>query len=268
MARWAQQHVEWCRLRNLRPATIYARHRAIVRLARALGHDPADATADQLDAWYSALDLQPESRATELAHVRGLYRWAILTGHRTDDPTGRLIRPRLRRPLPRPIDELELARAIAAATGRVRLMLVLAAYAGLRAGEIAALRHHDVYDSPDGPVLLVVDGKSVDQRVVPLHPFVVTELPAATGWYFARRDGRPGHIPAHLVSQLANRHLHGLGIESTLHKLRHRFATELYRHSLDLRMTQDLLGHRSPVTTARYAAWSPGNARSAVAALT
>ena len=41
-----------------------------------------------------------------------------------------------------------------------------------------------------------------------------------------------------------------------MHTLRHWFATYLYRGTLDVRLTQDLLGHSSPTTTALYADWT------------
>jgi site-specific recombinase XerD len=40
----------------------------------------------------------------------------------------------------------------------------------------------------------------------------------------------------------------------TAHQLRHRFATAAYAHQRDLRAVQELLGHASPATTARYTA--------------
>ncbi len=64
--------------------------------------------------------------------------------------------------------------------------------------------------------------------------------------------------PVFHVSQ----HLRQLGIR-VCHSLRHRFATQLYQRSGgDLRMTQDMLGHASPATTAIYAAWDPSRAAS------
>jgi site-specific recombinase XerC len=39
------------------------------------------------------------------------------------------------------------------------------------------------------------------------------------------------------------------GIDVTMHQLRHRAGTILYRTSKDLRMVQEFLGHRSVVTT-------------------
>jgi integrase len=38
----------------------------------------------------------------------------------------------------------------------------------------------------------------------------------------------------------------------TCHSLRHRFATCAYRATKDIRAVQELLGHSSPTTTAKY----------------
>ena len=55
--------------------------------------------------------------------------------------------------------------------------------------------------------------------------------------------------------------------DATLHQLRHAFATEVYRASRDLRLTQELMGHAHPNTTAIYAAYSPGDAAGVVEGL-
>ncbi len=54
------------------------------------------------------------------------------------------------------------------------------------------------------------------------------------------------------ASSLAAAHLHGLGQPHTLHTLRHRFGTRLYALSRDIRLTQELMGHQNPATTALY----------------
>jgi len=54
----------------------------------------------------------------------------------------------------------------------------------------------------------------------------------------------------------------------TCHSLRHAFATEVYRESgNDLRLVQELLGHASPRTTARYVLVDDDAARTVVRGL-
>jgi integrase/recombinase XerC len=263
-----RRHLDAETRRNLRPATVAQRRRALRRLRRALDVEILDVDGNDLAAWFDALTMAPEGRATELSHVRAFYRWAHLEGLIDADPTLRLVRPRLQRPLPRPIGDAELAQALDGAPDRVRPWLYLAAYAGLRASEIAGLRRQDVKNEAVPPVLIVGDGKGGKQRVVPLAPTLIDALREAKmpprGPLFPRHDGQPGPLPGHLVSHHANRYLHGLGIADTLHSLRHFFGTEMYRESQDLRVTQEVMGHASPLSTAGYAAWSPAKAATAV----
>ena len=124
------------------------------------------------------------------------------------------------------------------------------------------------------PVLIVAAGATkghARERAVPLSGFVITELHRArmpaSGWVFRRMDGRAGPCTPGLISHYANIHLHECGIDATLHSLRHRYGTQIYRGTRDLRLTQDLLGHSSPVVTAGYAAYDRPSAHAAVDAL-
>lgn len=58
-----------------------------------------------------------------------------------------------------------------------------------------------------------------------------------------------------------------VGIADSFHATRHRFCTQIYRVSGDLRLTQHLAGHSSPATTSQYVAWSDPEAVGALAAL-
>lgn len=144
-------------------------------------------------------------------------------------------------------------------------VLTLAAYAGLRAAEIAQLCWSDL--DVDHGLLLVTDGKGGKQRTVPLHPAILAALQQLgqqrRGPVLVRRDGRSGHWTHSVVSKYANTYLHALGFSDTLHSLRHRYGTAVYFASHDLRLTQELMGHASPVTTAGYTAWD----RSAASAI-
>lgn len=269
------EHLRYLRLLGRSEGTIYARSRILVRLAAALRPVPlAAAGVPELYAWRAALTVCDASVGAYMSHVRDFYAWLAQEGYRPDDPAPAIPVPPQPRCLPRPISTEDLACAIAAAPPRIRPWLVLAAWCGLRAKELALLRREAVLDTADPPALIVAidatKGRRAE-RVVPLHPFALAELQAmpmpARGWVFTRRDGRPGPNRPWLVSHEANIFLHELGLTATLHQLRHWFATEAYRASRDLRVVQELLGHASPQTTAGYAAISRAGAAAAVAAL-
>jgi site-specific recombinase XerD len=257
-------HIDHLRRRNLRASTITQRRYALRRLERFTGRDAIHATSEEIVAFLARLEV-PESRATELSHLRAFFKWALLEGHRDDDPTVRVERPRLHRRLPRPMPEEDLARALLIATDRVRVWMHLACYAGLRAFEIARLRAEGVLLHQEPP-LLVFEAKGGKMRSVPVHPLLLPELLGLpkVGWCFPRRDGRVGPVPAHVVSHSCNQFLHDLGIEHTLHTLRHYFATTIYRATGDLRVTQELLGHETPITTQQYTYVNPAAAVEAV----
>jgi integrase/recombinase XerC len=266
-----REHLRQLELRNLRAGTIRQRRYAIRRLADHLGSvSLLDATPEHL-ADYLGRPLSPEGRATEISHLRQFYRWCEEQGYVGVSPAGHLRRPRLPRRLPRPIEPDDLRHALREADDRVRPWLYLAAYAGLRCCEIAGLRREDVLLHHDPPMLLVVDGKGAKQRLVPIAAELEAEIRRwdlpRSGWLFGRRDGGPGPVPAHRVSQLANRHLKACGIDASIHQLRHLFGTVLYRRTRDLRLVQEVLGHANPNTTAGYAAWSPTDAADAISGL-
>lgn len=254
------EHVEWMRHRRLSEETVRLR-KVVLGLVGDVCRKPLLAcTEADLQVWEHALAVGDSSRATYTAQVHAFYTWATATKRLTCNPSAELVPPRLPRRQPRPISEPDLALALTTAPSRVAPWLELAAFAGFRAAEVARLERADVHDELPDPVLLV-QGKGRRERVVPMAPRVwdallVHGLPR-TGWVFPRLDGEPGPMTPGLVSKLASEHLRSLGIDGTLHALRHFYGTELYRASgNDIRLTQDLLGHASPVTTSVYAGWS------------
>lgn len=259
-----ERHLAACERRGLRPTTLSTRRSVLMRLAARYG--PLDQLdGDDLADWWDHHTSAPAARNVDLSHVRSFYRWLQRTGGRSDDPTVNLDRARTQRRLPRPISETDLEHAIRLADGRVAAWLTLAAFAGFRACEIAGLRGEDI--DFDRQVLFVADGKGGHQRTVPMHPRVVDVLAGApdAGPVWTNRSGRP--ITPNLVSVVACGHLRACGVDATLHQLRHRFGTRVYAVSHDLRVTQELLGHASPTTTAGYVAWSEAAGTAAVAAL-
>lgn len=260
-------HLVHLRRRNLSPDTIEQRRYCIERTVAGLGPVSIfDATADQLAAIIDRRDLTAKSQYGWISHLHMFYAWAIREELTTTDPTVKLDRPRLPRYCPRPISDADLHLAITSADGTVRAWLTLAAYAGMRCAEIGQLEASDVMID-DG--LIRVFGKGRRERIIPLHPSIVAELRKIdmpkSGPIWRNTQDNP-YRPCR-VSQILCAHLKACGIDATAHQLRHWFGSRLYRGTCDLRLTQEVMGHSSPTTTAVYAAFSQRKAREAVAAL-
>lgn len=270
MGSMIEDHLSWCARRELRPAYLAEMRRTLVRVEALVG-PLEDATEDDIEAWWTSLAERKKpvgagARIAYAAHLSSFYRWLIYERLRDDDPTARLIRPRTHRRIPRPIGDASLDRAISAAGQPIRTWLALAAYMGFRACEIAPLCREDIRG--DLGVIIIRDGKGGKQRTVNLHPEVakLLEHGPKSGPLFRAR-GTERALTANAVSQRANRYLHDLDIPETLHQLRHWFGTNLYRNTGDLRLTQEMMGHSSPTTTAGYAQWDQQKAAAAIASL-
>jgi integrase/recombinase XerC len=268
-----ERHLHWMALKGRSVTTITARRLALGRLAAALPVPLLEALPEHLYDWRSGLGLADRTVAQYCSHARQFYAWAADNDLIAGNPASALPVPRPPRALPRPIAEDDLMAALAAAPLRIRPWLVLAAWCGLRAKEIAFLRRDAIMDTARPPVLIVASDatKGRRERVIPLSVFVLAELRAAnlpnSGWAFRRHDGARGPNAPWLVSHLASEFLHSCGIPATLHQLRHRFGTMAYRAQRDLLAVQDLMGHQDPVSTAGYAAFDRPEARAAVEAI-
>lgn len=267
----------WQAKRNLSANTIRGRRFRLASFARYLqdqGKGLLDAETDDVEGWMDSLGgdrgLSPQTRHGYTRQIAAFYHWAQRSRLIVDDPTEEVVRPRLPRGLPRPMDPAELMRAIDAADDRRAAMLALAGFAGFRCIEIAGLQVEDV--DWRAHRLLIVHGKGGKERVVPMHPEVEVRLrrvAPAHGYVFHKiHPVGPEPIKADTVSSMLSKFLRfECGIDASAHNGRHLFLTSVYECSLDIRVTQELAGHSSPTTTARYAAWSSARGTEAVAAL-
>lgn len=246
-------HLDW--LRRVTESADTLKHRCDVlrRVDRSLPVPLHEATAEQLDQWQAGLRISRSAVATYTSHVRGFFTWLQDSGRRDDNPAAKLPQPRIQQRLPRPIPERHLKLAFRVATGDMTVWLALAGWCGLRAGEIARLRSDDVLDEDDG-MLLHVHGKGGRERVVPVPADVAPLVRRARRPGVLFRRPRGGPATSGYISQTAGTFLRGVGLPYTLHQLRHRFGTEFYRISKDIRQTQELMGHSTPATTSLYVA--------------
>jgi integrase/recombinase XerC len=260
-------HLDWLRMRNLSPRYVDMRSFTIRRVARHLGADPVDVTAAELLEWERTRQVSAGTLAGEVTQVVEYCGWAVREGIIAVDPSTRLVMPKLPRRLPRPAVEADLLRAIGDAPRVVRLCLVLAGFEGLRACELANLDRVDVFDRDDPPSVRL-RGKGDKERIIPLGRMVLDELRRyglpVYGPVFERGDGQHGHNTGSRISQIVSEYLRDNRFTFTLHQARHRFATQLYRQTLDIRMLQELMGHTNPGTTALYAAVNVARSASAV----
>lgn len=256
-------HLRWCTARGLRPNTIAAKRGALDRFARAVSPTlPQDASPIEVQKWYETVGGFAQHRNCELSHVRQFFLYLMREGYRADDPTIRLMAPKIRRRLPRPIGDGDLRKALLIAPEPIRSWILFGALAGLRSCEIAPLHRHDVMTDLRTPMLYVREGKGGRDRTVPLHP-ALTELDLPHHGYLWELDG--GVYKAKQVVQRINTFFRSAGIHATGHQLRHYFCTKYYEASdYDLRSTQEVMGHLDPSHTAVYTAWSMDRAAVAI----
>jgi len=270
-------HLAWLKYLNRQPSSIAKRGWTLRHLEHIAGRPLLEVDAPALALFVNRPSLGTEARASAVSHVRGFFKWAVEEELLDVDPSARLRRPKRDRRLPRPMDDEHARDALNAAPDPIRQWLYLAAYAGLRACEIAQVRGQDFFLQQSPPILIIRESKGGDPSVVPIGKPLRTiahELALHDGWCFPRGDGDParidydGHVTANQVSRRANRFLHELGVIETLHQLRHWYGSQAYRATgRDLRATQELMRHKSPVSTAIYTFVDMGEAALALDAL-
>lgn len=244
--------------------TIETRCEHMRRFARQTGAGaPGMVSRGRVETWAGSHEWARETRRSIYASLRGFYAWAMETGRVVADPTAALPSIMAGPAAPRPAPEVVYRAALAGADARQHVILRLAGEAGLRRAEIAGIRGRDLVRDLGGWTL-IVHGKGDRTRFVPLTDSLAGEVRRTLGggrWLLPSPAG--GHLTARHVGKIASRALPG---GTTLHMLRHRFATVVNRSTGDLLAVQRLLGHASVATTQRYVAVDANALRAAAGA--
>jgi len=220
------------------------------------------------------------SVARRLASLRSFFRFAQREGLVTHNPAKALRNPRPERKLPHFLSTDEIGRLLEAPPAddelglRDRAILETMYSAGLRVSEVVGVNDSDL-DFSGG--LVRVRGKGRRERLSPLGSHAAKALrrwlrvrrlssrepqgPQAP--VFLNRFGR--RITTRSVARMLEKHLQlsGLDTRTTPHSLRHSFATHLLDRGADIRSVQELLGHKSLVTTQIYTHVSTAGLRAA-----
>lgn len=231
------------------------------------GREVDEVTRADLVAWLTQHEWARETMRSHRATVRKFYGWLYGSGQITLDPAHTLPTIKPSPPIPRPVPEDAYEFALVIATKRERLMLRLAAEAGLRRGEVCKVHTNDmVQDLGDGSGpgwSLIVHGKGDRVRIVPLKASLADELRQPVAGYLF-----PGRIDGHLSPAYVGKRISALLPEGfSMHKLRTRFGTRAYQVSRDIFAVQHLLGHATPTTTMAYVVPPRDAARAAVEAI-
>jgi integrase/recombinase XerC len=275
--------------RNASDLTIKSYREDLTALLEFLGGEsgtlprPADITPLDLRQYVSALHeagYAKSSVARHLATLRSFFRFAQREGLTEQNPAKPLRNPRPERKLPHFLTTDEVAKLLDAPSSkqplglRDRAMLETMYSAGLRVSELVAVNDGDL-DLLAG--LVRVRGKGRRERLAPLGRFAVE---AIERWFGARaaaaRDQSPrpaflnrfgNRLTTRSVARMLEKYLKqtSLDMRTSPHTLRHSFATHLLDRGADIRSVQELLGHKSLVTTQIYTHVSTAGLREAYA---
>ncbi|MBL8872139.1 MAG: tyrosine recombinase XerC [Planctomycetaceae bacterium] len=240
---------------------------------------PDDISPRDLRGYVSALHEAGYARTSisrKLASLRSFYKFAQRQGLATTNPAKPLRNPRGQRKLPHFLTSDEVERLLNSPPRddvlglRDRAILETMYSAGLRVSEVVGLNDGDI-DLEEG--LARVRGKGRKERMSPLGRFAIAALhkyayhrerspkepTGKTAPVFVNRFGR--RLTTRSVARMLEKYIQltGLDQRTTPHTLRHSFATHLLDRGADIRSVQELLGHKSLVTTQIYTHLSTAN---------
>jgi len=245
--------------------------------------DPASVTAVELRGYLAALHdagYAKTSIARKLASLRSFYRFGQREGWVDNNPAKALRNPRKARKLPHFLSTSEIGKLLAAPPSdmplglRDRAILETLYSAGLRVSELVDLDDRDIDFEQ---AIVRVRGKGRKERLAPLGSYA---LRALKRWLKVRKlsakqpSGREApvfvnkfgtRLTSRSVGRMLEKHLReaGLDLRTSPHTLRHSFATHLLDRGADIRSVQELLGHKSLVTTQIYTHVSTSSLRAA-----
>jgi integrase/recombinase XerC len=229
-------------------------------------------TVFDLRGYVTALHEAGYAKATiarRLASLRSFFRFGQREGWVKTNPAKPLRNPRQGRTLPHFLSAADIARLLGAPPTdcpmglRDRAILETMYSAGLRVSESVGLEQADL-DLEAG--ILRIRGKGRRERLSPIGSYAARALrrwlavrrlhrrqPAGPkAPVFVNRFGR--RLTTRSVGRMLEKYLKltGLDARTSPHSLRHSFATHLLDRGADIRSVQELLGHKSLVTTQIY----------------
>lgn len=232
--------------------------------------NPSEITYNDLSdfvAFSAGADNSARTQARLISGIRAFFRYLIIEGIITADPSTLLESPRMGMKLPEVLSTDEIDRVIAAIDlslpegHRNRAIIETMYSCGLRVSELVNMKLTDIHRSEG---FVTVTGKGNKQRLVPIGSVALREidnyletrnmLPVITDQniIFLNRRGR--RLTRVMIFTIIKKLAEAAGIRKKIspHTFRHSFATHLVEGGADLRAVQEMLGHESITTTEIY----------------
>jgi integrase/recombinase XerC len=245
--------------------------------------EPRDVTPLDLRGYVSALHdagYAKSSVARRLASLRTFFKFCQREGWTDVNPAKPLRNPRPDRKLPHFLTTEEITRLLEAPPAntvaglRDRAILETVYSAGLRVSEVVGLDDGDLDFESE---LVRVRGKGRKERLSPLGSYAMRaikryaakrtlspkERSGPQAPVFVNKFGR--RLTTRSVARMLEKHIATASLDgrTSPHTLRHSFATHLLDRGADIRSVQELLGHKSLVTTQIYTHISTAGLRAA-----
>ena len=256
--------VEDMQLQGLTQGTQHVYVHSVQALAQYYHQAPDQLTEEQVRQFF--LHLINEKHVTEgtLRAYRGGIQFFYTATLQRPMPLFNLVAHKRRRRLPVVLSIEEVQRLLGLVESpAVRMCLTMIYSCGLRAGEGVRLQVRDI-DS-QRMMVYVRQGKGGKDRYVPLPHRSLALLREYWRW----NRPRPWLFPDRRkpAEPMCRKHLYyvfkaalrtsGIQKNVNVHTLRHSYATHLLEAKVDLRVIQEMLGHKSPKTTAVYTHLTP-----------
>ncbi len=273
---WLNRYSYYLRMRNYSPRTITSYEQVIKQFAyymwlrrnsnpdkiANLWKDYANARLDTevgvepvmlqdfLTFMNSVRNYKPKTLHRMISTLTSFYRFLYIQGVLFSNPVFGIERPRIKEQELRYLKHSQVLRLIASIPESREKLIVRTIYAtGVRISELCNMNIEDI-DFEEQTIR--IKGKGGKIRIVfvdhetlrKMEPFIGNRI---EGPLFVGQQGH--HISPRTVQHLFEKYAPA-GI--TPHKIRHSYATELYRRSKNLRVVQENLGHSSIKTTEIY----------------
>ena len=207
--------------------------------------------------------------ARKLSSVRSFFKYLVKRGVIDDNPADAILTPKQDKTIPEylPVDEmfrlLDSIQTGSLLDSRNRAIFETLYSCGIRVSELVGMNVFDVDFA--GSVIRVL-GKGNKERIVPIGQKALAAIQIyldqiKNEWGISADHNGPlflnknkGRLSARSVARILDRLVKVCGLLKPVspHTMRHTFATHMLDAGADLRIVQELLGHKSLSTTQKY----------------